>query len=105
MKPSSWDKQRGLALPLERAAGQSNQTNNLSENVVGLDVSHHTHVFRGAGRSFFLDILFHRMSDSRCWRQLSFCSRRKSSSANCEQPKLQPIGIPKNGCCRQSASG
>ena len=64
MKPSSWDKQRGLALPLERAAGQSNQTNNLSENVVGLDVSHHTHVFRGAGRSFFLDILFHRMSDS-----------------------------------------
>src|SRR6266478_3487530 len=45
MKPSSWDKQLGLALPLERAAGQSRQTNNPSKNEVGLDVSHHTRVF------------------------------------------------------------
>src|SRR5260370_1569935 len=35
MKPSSWDKQLGLASPLERAARQSNQTDNPSKNVVG----------------------------------------------------------------------
>src|SRR5260370_38178360 len=35
MKPSSWDKQLGLASPLERAAHQSNQTDNPSKNVVG----------------------------------------------------------------------
>src|ERR1019366_10688724 len=63
MKSSSWDKQLGLASPLELAAGQSNQTTNPSKNEVGLDVSHHTRVFpRGGGRCFFLDILFHRMS-------------------------------------------
>jgi hypothetical protein len=76
MKPSSWDKQLGLALPLERAAGQSNQTTNPSKNDVGLDVSHHTCVFpRGRGEAFFLDILFHRMSDIAMLRQ-----QQKSSS-------------------------
>jgi hypothetical protein len=31
---------------------------------VGLDVSHHTHVSpEGRGKYFFLDILFHRMSE------------------------------------------
>jgi hypothetical protein len=35
MKPSSWDKQLGLALPVEGAAGQCNQTNNPSKNEVG----------------------------------------------------------------------
>jgi len=70
MKPLSWDKQLGLALPLERAAGQSNQTNNPSKNEVGLDVSHHTRVFsRGRGEVFFLDILFHRMSVMAMFRQ------------------------------------
>jgi hypothetical protein len=59
MKPSSWNKQLGLALPLERAAGQSNQTNHPSKNEVGLDVSHHTRVFpRGGEKLFFLTSSF-----------------------------------------------
>ena len=53
MKALSWGKQLGLALPLERAAGQSNQTNNPSKNEVGLDVSHHTRVFPRGGEKFF----------------------------------------------------
>ena len=53
MKALSWDKQLGLALPLERAAGQSNQTNNPSKNEVGLDVSHHTRIFPRGGEMFF----------------------------------------------------
>ncbi len=53
MKPLCWDKRLGLALPLERAAGQSNQTNNPSKNEVGLDVSHHTRVFSRGGEKFF----------------------------------------------------
>ena len=64
MKPSSWDKQLGLALPPERAAGQSDETNHPSKNEVGLDVSHHIHLsLEGRGKYFFLDILFHRMSE------------------------------------------
>ena len=64
MKPWSWDKQLGLASPLESAAGQSDETNHPSKNEVGLDVSHHTHVSpEGRGKYFFLDILSHRMSD------------------------------------------
>ena len=63
MKPFSWDKQLGLVLPLERAAGQSDETNHPSKNEVGLDVSHHIHVSpEGRGKYFFLDILFHRKS-------------------------------------------
>src|SRR5438876_5515723 len=59
MKPSSWDKQLGLALPLERAAGQSRQTNNPSKNEMRLDVSHHTSVFpRGGEKLFFLTSSF-----------------------------------------------
>ena len=61
MKPFSWDKQLGLASPLESAAGQSNQTNNPSMDKdeagdeVGLDVSHHTRIFlRGGENLFFL---------------------------------------------------
>ena len=62
MKPLSWDKQLGLALPLESAARQSNQTNNPSKDEVGLDVSHpHPRLLQGRGEAFFLDILFHRM--------------------------------------------
>jgi hypothetical protein len=58
MKPSSWDKQLGLAPPRESAASQSDQTNNPSKNEVrnevGLDVSHHARIsLRGAGRIFF----------------------------------------------------
>jgi hypothetical protein len=59
MKPLSWDKQLGLALPLKHAAGQSNETNNPSKNEVGLDVSHHTRVFpRGGEKCFFLTSSF-----------------------------------------------
>jgi hypothetical protein len=52
MKPSSGDQLLGLALPLEPAAGQSNQTNNPSKNEVGLDVSHHSPVFPRGGEKF-----------------------------------------------------
>ena len=67
MKPSSWDKQLGLASPRESAVSQSDQTNTPSKNEVrnevGLDVSHHApHLSEGRGEPFFLDILFHRMS-------------------------------------------
>ena len=67
MKPSSWDKQLGLASPRESAASQSDQTNNPSKNEVrnevGLDVSHYApHLSEGRGEAFFLDIPFHRMS-------------------------------------------
>ena len=59
MKPSSWDKQLGLALPLERAAGQSNQTNNPSKDGMGLDVSHHARTFPRSGEKlFFLTSFF-----------------------------------------------
>jgi|GEM_PF-4920120 len=68
MKPSSWDKQLGLASPRERAASQSDQTNipskNKVRNEVGLDVSHHARISqRGGEMPFFLDILFHRMRE------------------------------------------
>jgi hypothetical protein len=53
MKPSSWDKPLGLALPPECAASQSNQTNNPSKNEVGLDVSHHSRIFPRGGEEFF----------------------------------------------------
>jgi hypothetical protein len=59
MKPSSWDKQLGLASPLESAAIQSGQTNNPSKNEVGLDASHHTRIFlRGGENLFFLTSSF-----------------------------------------------
>jgi hypothetical protein len=64
MKPLSWDKQLGLASPLESAAGQS-KTNNPSMDKdeagdkVGLDASHHTRIFlRGGENLFFLTSSF-----------------------------------------------
>jgi hypothetical protein len=76
MKPSSWDKQLGLASPRKRAASQSDQTNNPSKNEVrnevGLDVSHYARISqRGGENLFLLDILFHRMSEIEMFRQLS----------------------------------
>jgi hypothetical protein len=74
MKPSSWDKQLGLASPREDAASQSDQTNNPSNEVrngAGLDVkSPRPHLPEGRGDAFFLDILFHRMSVKAILRQL-----------------------------------
>jgi len=58
MKPSSGDKQVGLASPRESAASQSEKTNNPSKDVVrnevGLDVSHHTRISRRGGEKLFL---------------------------------------------------
>jgi hypothetical protein len=52
----------GLVLPLESAAGQSNQTKNPSkykDDVVGLDATHHTRIFlRGGGNIFSLTSSF-----------------------------------------------
>ena len=57
MKPSSWDKQLGLASPRESAASQSDQTNNPSKNEVrnevGLDVSHHARISQRGGEMLF----------------------------------------------------
>ncbi len=65
MKPLSWDRQLGLASPLESAAGQSNQTKNPSKDKdevgdeMGLDASHHTRIFlRGEENLFFLTSSF-----------------------------------------------
>jgi len=63
MKPSSWDKQLGLASPRRSAASQSDQTNNPSKNEVrtgaGLDVSHHARISQRDGEKFFsLTFLF-----------------------------------------------
>ena len=72
MKPSSGDKQLGMLSPLKSAAMQSGETNHPSQNEVGLDVSHHIHLsLEGRGKYFFLDILFHRMSEMAIYRQLT----------------------------------
>ena len=64
MKPVSWDKQLGLASPLNYAATQSGKIKiSPSKKEAGLDVSHQRLVSReGRGENFLLDILFHRMS-------------------------------------------
>jgi hypothetical protein len=63
MKLSSWDKQLGLASPLECAAIQSGQTNNPSKKRDGAGCkSLHPRLSEGRGEDFFLDILFYRMS-------------------------------------------
>src|SRR5450755_558819 len=70
MKPWTWDKQLGLALPLNCAAIQNVQTNTPPKNEMGLDASHHIHLsLEGTGESFFLDILFHRISEMAMFRQ------------------------------------
>jgi hypothetical protein len=57
MKPSSWDKQLGLASPRESAASQSDKTNNPSKNEerngMGLDVSHHARISQRGGENIF----------------------------------------------------
>jgi hypothetical protein len=58
MKPSSWDKQLGLASPRGSAASQSDQINHPSKNEVrnemGLDVSHHFRISQRGGEKLFL---------------------------------------------------
>ena len=59
MKPSSWDKQLGLASPRKNAASPSDQTNNPSMDKdeagdkVGLDVSHHARISQRGGEKLF----------------------------------------------------
>jgi hypothetical protein len=57
MKPSSWDKQLGLASPRESAASQSDKTNNPSKDEVrkevGLDVSHYARISQRGGEKLF----------------------------------------------------
>jgi len=73
MKPVSWDKQLGLASPLETAASQSGKIKSPSNKEAGLDVSHHALVSReGRGENFFLDILFYRMSEMGMLRQTRY---------------------------------
>jgi hypothetical protein len=63
MKPTSGDKQLGLASPRGSAASQSDETNNPSKNEVrngaGLDVSHHARISqRGGEKLFYLTSFF-----------------------------------------------
>jgi hypothetical protein len=89
MKPSSGDKQLGMLSPLKSAAMQSGQTNHPSKNEVGLDVSHHIHLSpEGRAKYFFLDILFHRVSDIGIFHQLTFHVSPKSVSL-IDLPNLQ----------------
>jgi hypothetical protein len=72
MKPSSWDKQLGLASPLKYAAIQSGQTNNSSKKRDGAGCkSLHPRLSEERGEDFFLDILSHRMSEMAMLRQLT----------------------------------
>src|ERR1019366_8299799 len=81
MKPSSWDKQLGLASPLECAASQSGQTNNPSKECGGAGCkSPYPHLPEGRGEAFFLDILFHRMSVIAIFRQRFEKESRHSGS-------------------------
>src|SRR5215469_16777599 len=71
MKPSSWDHQLGLASLLNYAAIQSGHVASSSKRERGLDASHHAPGPReGRGDTFFLDILFHRVSVTEILRQL-----------------------------------
>ena len=64
MKRLSWDKQLGLASPLKNAAIQSAQHQTLYEGGRGwMQVTTSTSLSRGREKNFFLDILFHRMSE------------------------------------------
>jgi len=73
MKPSTWEKQLGLASPRKYAAIQRGKTKNPSKKETGLDASYNTRVsLEGRENNFFLDILFHRMSAIGISQQLTF---------------------------------
>jgi hypothetical protein len=70
MKPASWDKQLGLASPLECAASQGGKIKSPSNKETRLDASYTPmSPARGEEKTFFLDILFNRMSETRMFRQ------------------------------------
>ena len=84
MKPFCWDKQLGLASPLKCVAIQSAKTKSSSKKEIGLDASHCTRVsLEEREKNFFLDILFHRMSQIGMFRQLcrSECFLSSASQA------------------------
>jgi hypothetical protein len=60
MKPLSWDKQLGLASPLECAAIQSGQDQPPKKGEGAGCKSPHPRLPWGEGENFFLDILSHR---------------------------------------------
>src|SRR5215467_14970743 len=69
MKPSTWEKQLGLASPRKYAAIQRGKTKNPSKKETGLDASYNTRVsLEGRENNFFLDILFHRKECKRALR-------------------------------------
>src|SRR5579864_1510887 len=75
MKPSSRDSQLGLASPLNYAANKSGKIKikSPSKKEAGAGCKSPALASReGTGETFFLDILFHRMSEIACWRQLYF---------------------------------
>ena len=79
MKPSSWDKQLGLTVPLQFAAGQSSQTNNPSKKETGLDATHHTRISpRGEEKFFFLTSSFRAKT-----RMVQITLRRASREGQC----------------------
>jgi hypothetical protein len=81
MKPSSRDHRLGLASPLNYAAIQSGHMESSSRRERGLDASHHAPGPReGRGETFFLDILFHRMSEIGIFHQMRADSRNLALS-------------------------
>ena len=96
MKPSSWDKQLGLALLQEHAASQSDQTVNPSKNEVrnggGAGCkSPHPHRTEGRVESFLLDILFYRMSENHLFRYMQAASSelcRDNPDTRSDQKKM-----------------
>jgi len=68
MKPSSRDSQLGLASPLNYAANKSGKIKSPSKKEAGAGCKSPALASReGTGETFFLDILFHRMSAIACY--------------------------------------
>jgi hypothetical protein len=77
MKPSSRDSQLGLASPLNYAANKSGKIKikSPSKKEAGAGCKSPALASReGTGETFFLDILFHRMSEMGIFRQLTLVS-------------------------------
>src|SRR5215831_11936089 len=100
MKPSTWEKQLGLASPRKYAAIQRGKTKNPSKKETGLDASYNTRVsLEGRENNFFLDILFHRMSASATSGTLKVDVSRigvsiSPNSFTCVGPTSLPNALP-----------
>ncbi len=72
MKPSSRDPQLGLASPLNYAANKSGKIKSPSKKEAGAGCKSPALASReGTGETFFLDILFHRISEIAIFRQFT----------------------------------